>query len=36
MRISREKAETGLASSVESLENYGFGIWALILRRAGT
>jgi RimJ/RimL family protein N-acetyltransferase len=34
-RISREKAETVLASSIESFENYGFGIWAVILRENG-
>ncbi len=34
-RISREKAETVLASSIESFENYGFGIWAVIHREKG-
>ncbi len=34
-RISKEKAETALASSIESFENYGFGIWAVILRENG-
>jgi ribosomal-protein-alanine N-acetyltransferase len=34
-RISTEKAETVLASSIESFENYGFGIWAVIHRENG-
>jgi RimJ/RimL family protein N-acetyltransferase len=34
-QISREKAETVLASSVESFENCGFGIWAVIHRENG-
>jgi [ribosomal protein S5]-alanine N-acetyltransferase len=34
-RISREKAETVLASSIESFENHGFGIWAVIHRENG-
>jgi ribosomal-protein-alanine N-acetyltransferase len=34
-QISKEKAETVLASSIESFENYGFGIWAVILRESG-
>jgi ribosomal-protein-alanine N-acetyltransferase len=34
-RISREKAKTVLASSIESFETYGFGIWAAIHRENG-
>jgi ribosomal-protein-alanine N-acetyltransferase len=34
-RISREKAESVLASSIESFENHGFGIWAVIHSESG-